>query len=291
MKLKKRNLALLVALLIGLASAVVTYNYLQELNSRAVPTVVKPQLKRVVVAVREIPSKTVLTPEAVAYAEFPVEAVLPGSITEIDEIVGTVTKSPIVAGEIINASRLWPKGTTPGLTFQIPVGKRAITVGINEVIGVAGFIKPGDYVDVLATLESQNGNVVTSTILQHVLVLAISQQTEDREGGEAKVTTTLTLAVTLDEAEKLTLAEERGVLRIVLRPAGQHEVLKVPSMTTEKLLAGDPPPKAQARPVAPASNVVTIKRIDPPPPAPPKPVKVQVEVIKGTVKQIVEVVK
>lgn len=290
MRFKKRHLALLAAVLFGLASAAVTYNYLLELNNRTVPTLVKPQLEQVVVAVREIPSKTVLTRDAVAYAEFPAEAILPGSITEIEEVIGMVTKSPIVAGEIINASRLWPKGTTPGLTFQIPLGKRAITIGINEVIGVAGFVKPGDYVDVLATLEAPNGGYVTTTILQHVLVLAVAQQTEDREGGEAKLTTTLTLAVTLDEAEKLTLAEEQGVLRIVLRPAGQHEVLQVASTSTEKLLAGNQP-QPLARPVAPAGNVVTIKRIDPPPPAPPKPVKVQVEVIKGTTKQIVEVVK
>src|SRR5690606_36281457 len=107
----------------------------------------------------------------------------------------------------------------PGLTFSIPPDKRAVSVGVNEVIGVAGFVKPGDRVDVLATFDRNfSGQDMTTTILQDVQVLATAQETES-DPEKAEVTTTVTLAVSLDEAERLTLAEERGTLRLVLRPA------------------------------------------------------------------------
>ncbi|MBO8126927.1 MAG: Flp pilus assembly protein CpaB [Firmicutes bacterium] len=289
MKLKKRSLALLVSLSLGLASAIVTYLYLQDLSKQAVPATAVPKLVRVVVAREDIPSKTSLTAEMVAYAEIPEEAVLPGSIRNMEDVIGAVTKSPLLAGEVLNQNRLWEKGVTPGLTFQIPPGKRAITIGVNEVIGVAGFVKPGDYVDVLATMENERGQDVTNTILQHVQVLAIAQETEDKEGGKPKVATTLTLAVTLDEAARLTLAEERGVLRIVLRPAEQHDRLRTAPVTIEDVLnAYNPAPVRQVVDPEPVAPKVIIRRL---PQEPPAPVIRQVEVIRGTVKEIVQVVK
>lgn len=285
MKAKKRTLALIAALGLGLASAVVTYSYLRNLSSQTVPTIAKPQTIPVVVAKRDIPSKTAITADMIGYGELPKEALLPGTITNLDDAIGVVTKSQVVSGEPLNQERLWDKGVSPGLSFQIPMGKRAITIGINEVIGVAGFVKPGDYVDILATISTPNNTDTTSTILQHVQVLAIAQQTEDKEGGEPKVTTNLTLAVTLDEAARVTLAEERGVLRVVLRPADQHEQLRTVPVTSEEILnVYNPAPVRQVQ--EPKSNAVVIRRL---PSAPPKPVITKVEVIKGVSKEIVEV--
>lgn len=284
MRVQKRSLALAVALILGVASAVASYIYLQNLSTQKVSVLVKPETRPVVVALADIPAKTALTSAMLTYAELPVETILAGSIDDLEDAVGLITKTPLMSGEVIHKNRLWPQGVTPGLTFQIPPGKRAITIGVNEVIGVAGFVKPGDYVDILATIEAPRGGDVTSTILQHGQVLAIAQQTEDREGGEAKVTTTLTLAVTLDEAARLTLAEERGVLRVVLRPAEQHDQIRVNPVTTDKLLTVYNPVVAKQGPQKP---VVTIKRL---PATSAKPIITKVEVIRGTNKEIVEVI-
>jgi pilus assembly protein CpaB len=193
---------------------------------------------QVVVAQKEMRPKSTLTASMLAVREVPRAQANPDALHTVDEAVGRLVKENMLAGEQVLGSRLYARDEKPGLTFAIPPGKRAVSVAVNEVIGVAGFIKPGDHVDVLSTFDEEVvGKTVTVTVLQDVEVLAISQLMEDKDPN-AQVATTATLSLSLDEAEKITLAEERGKLRLVLRPAG-HSGQEYVGQATTKLMTQD----------------------------------------------------
>lgn len=254
--MRNRRLLLILALGSGLLTAVMVYFYTASMGQRANQPVYK--MVTVVVARTAIPARTTILPAMLETRELPEPAVLPNNVRDQNEVIGAVTRDALVAGEPVLKDRVWPKGTQPGLTFAIPAGKRAVTVAVNEVVGVAGFVKPGDLVDVLGTFERDFlGADTTATILQGVQVLAIAQQTKDEGKDEAKVSTTVTLAVALEEAQKLTLAEERGRLRLVLRPAGVAERVKPQPATAGDLIGGalKSAPPAQSAPAPPRPAV------------------------------------
>jgi len=231
---------LVAALGTGLLTAFLVYNFVRAaVLHRPSDTEVAPPMERVVLAKEMVRPKTVLTAAMLTEAEVPVQAVHREAARQIDEVVGRMTKETIHQEEQVLFSRLYAEDERPGLTFVIPPGKRAVTVAVNEVIGVAGFIKPGDRVDVLGTFDqdgsgASSGDTVTSVVLQDVEVLAISQRMED-EDTYARVVTTVTLALTLAEAGKVTLAEERGKLRLVLRPADMKGQEYAPPVTADDL--------------------------------------------------------
>ncbi len=265
--MRNRRLLLLLALGSGLLTAVLVYAYTTSLTKQ----VMKPTYRTVpvVVARTAIPARTVILPAMLEVKKIPEAAILPNIVRDPNDVVGAVTRDAVVAGEPIIRERLWPRGQQPGLTFTIPAGKRAITVAVNEVVGVGGFVKPGDLVDVLATFEKEfMGEDSTLSLLQGVQVLAVSQSMKDDGKADAKVATTVTLGVTLEEAVRLTLAEERGKLRLVLRPPVPEKELKIPPATPASLK------KAVS---APARTVV------------PKPVVKTVEIIRGSRREVIQV--
>lgn len=278
----KRRRLLLVAAILGLLAATLTYTYI-----RSMQRVDTHEVKQVgvVVATGDIPSGTSVSPNMVRFAQVPETALHLEAASSPGEVVGRITKAPIVSGEQVLRNRLLPAGVRPSLSFAIPSGKRAVSVAVNEVVGVAGFVKPGDRVDILATVDSPNReDTITSTVLQDVEVLAIAQDMEEQVDKKPKVTTTVTLAVTLAEAQKVTLAEETGVLRLVLRPvtAANREWV---NPTTSGELAKATAPQAAAKPI--------VKAQAPPKKAPQQPVKppedYQVEIIRGTERELVPV--
>ena len=277
--MRKRKL-LLVALALGLLAATLTYTYV-----RSVQKVETHEVKDigVLIATSDIPSGTAVSANMVRLAQIAETAVHPEAATAPGEVVGRITKTTIVQGEQILRNRLLPAGVRPSLSFAIPSGKRAVSVAVNEVVGVAGFVKPGDRVDILATMDTPNRETsVTSTVLQDVEVLAIAQDMEEQVDKKPKVTTTVTLAVTLAEAQKVTLAEETGVLRLVLRPVTAANREWVNPTTSGEL----------AKPAAPQTAPKPIIKVAAPQTA-PKPAKLprdhQVEVIRGTERELVSV--
>lgn len=264
------------SLILGLITSTVAYIYMKNLAKPAQPPSVKTT-ESVVVALQAIPPRTLITQEMVAEREYPREAVHPGALRRLADAVGQITIEQIEAGEQVLKARLLGPNETLGLTRVIPEGHRAVTVAVNEVAGVAGFVKPGDRVDVLCTIPGLgNEPSRTSTVLQDVLVLAMAQDMERDKDGEPKVTTSATLAVTPEGAQKLALAEEVGVLRLALRPlfSGKAEI---PTVTTSDLIN----PKAAA-PVRHTASKPVVK----PAPAPaPQPKPRTVEVIRGTEKE------
>src|SRR5213594_645763 len=185
-----------------------------------------------------------------------------GVFAKTSDVVDRAVAVPIVAGEIVLNGKLAPKGSGEGLTALIEPGMRAVSVQVNEISGVSGFIQPGTRVDVLFTRTFSNGDAATITILQNVKVLAYGRQLDPSAKVDQRDTnrpTVATLLVTQEEAQKVVLAQQRGRIQLVLRNGLDDKVDEF----TDPVAAGDlgieeprrPQPPPPARPVPPPDSV------------------------------------
>lgn len=215
---------LVIAVVLSLLTSALVYSYLKKTSGNSSANSVA-----VVVAKVDISTKTKITPEMVQVTKVPLAYLQPGGMQELQDVINMVVREPIIAGEQITSRRLLGEGKSAGFTGTIPQDKRAITIGVNEVTGVAGFTKAGDYVDVVVTFDKNTvGEHVSQLVLQNVLVLAANRETESGAGEQTNTnakdkkeiskTATVTLAVTPDEVAKLTISEDKGKVRLVLRP-------------------------------------------------------------------------
>ncbi len=264
--LGKARITILLAVGFGLLASTAIYRYLLRYDDmvEAKEVMTSP----VVVAARDIPFGTELTPGDAALSRFPVELAPKEHFTSVDSVVGRVNKSPLVAGEPIINSRLAPMGADRGLALLIPEGYRAMTVPVNVQSGVSGFVLPGSRVDVLVSIRPDTQrDPVAKMILQNVKVLAVDQQMEDQDGRPI-TSRAITLEVEPEEAEKLGLASTEGTLLLALRNSIDSDTKGTAGATIAKLLGSEKPPVRKVMVQAP-----------PPTPEPPKK---QVEVIRGS---------
>jgi len=235
---------LAIALVLSLLTAILVYHYLKGVTTSGQP---EKQGMIVIVAKVDIAPKTKITSEMVSEVQVPPEYIQPGAVTALDKVIGIVVREQIVSGEQVNERRLIREGKSVGFTGIIPRDKRAVTVAVNEVTGVAGFVKAGDYIDVVVTFDAATvGDNVSHVLMQNILVLAANRDTEIGATDGAKDSTkepskggTVTMAVTPDEAAKLTLAEEKGKIRLALRPYLPLNGIVMTEVTTTKDLVGD----------------------------------------------------
>lgn len=212
---------IVVALALSLVTSMLVYNYLKGASQKTFK-----EGMTVVVAKMDIPPKTKIVPEMVQEMKMPAEYMQPGIVTEMKSVIGVVTREKLIAGEQITERRLLLEGKSAGFTGIIPPNMRAVTVAVTEVTGVAGFVKAGDYVDVVAIFDKNDtGEHAGNLILQNVLVLAANHETElgnpeaaSKDKKDVVKTATVTLAVSPDEAPKLAVSEEKGKIRLALRP-------------------------------------------------------------------------
>jgi pilus assembly protein CpaB len=273
-KLSGRGL-LLIALVLSLLTTALVYSYLNGVANQAN----KPG-KPVVVAKVDIPPKTLITAEMVQMASVPAEYIQPGAIIATADVIGITSREQIVAGEQITQTRLSIPGQTRGFAGIIPSDKRAVTVAVTEVTGVAGFLKAGDYVDVLVTFDTNTvGENVSRIVLQNLLVLAVDRETEAGQADSGKdkkeaSKMTVTLAVSPEEASQLTVADEKGKIRMALRPSLPANGTVAASSVTPKELVGSyaAPEKSSAPAAAKPSE----------PPAKSPPAGPMIQVIRGT---------
>jgi|GEM_PF-484558 len=187
---------------------------------------------RVAVATRAIPSRTRILADMVVLREVPASYVLPGSIRSLDACVGRVTLMPIAAGEMLLASKVTAQqSASAGLSFTIPEGKRALTIQVDEIIGVAAFPQVGDSVDVFWTYMPNTGAPTTANtqperrtrlLMEKVSVLAVVQDARPSDTGaprDLRGFTSVTLELTPEQAAIVVSAESSGLLRLALRPA------------------------------------------------------------------------
>jgi pilus assembly protein CpaB len=253
MPTKRTSLILSVALLSGLLASYLVVLYVRRQEHRLAGGRVEQQ--RVVVATSDLPIGARLTAGVVAARDWPKDGSPDGVVSEPEAVLGRLVKGEIARGEPILEHRLFPRDLAgaPGImSVIVPPGKRAMTVGVNEVIGVSGFILPKSRVDAIATKTDARGTKSTETILQSVEVLAVGQRLDQR-GDQAVQVPTVTMAVTPQEAERVALALHEGKIHLVLRSVMDSEVVHLakptrPSSRRGEKKAAAPPP--QARPTA-----------------------------------------
>jgi pilus assembly protein CpaB len=210
-------IVLALALTAGGALALATYNYTQQVPGGQAAAV---QTKPVVVAAADLSIGSELDRDDVKTIEWPADALPAGAIANPDEVVGRAIIVPIIQHEIILPAKLAPKEAGVGLPPAIPPGLRAMSVRVNEVIGVAGYVAPGTHVDVLVTVSPtmQQQDMTAKVILTNVKVLTAGTKMETDGAGEKPVAVNVvTLLVNPEEAERLTLASTEGKIQLALR--------------------------------------------------------------------------
>jgi pilus assembly protein CpaB len=203
----------------------------------------------------------------------------PGVLRRPERAVGRGVILPIYQGEFVLEPMLASANAGAGLPSLIPPGMRAVSVRVNEVVGVAGFVTPGTRVDILVTgAPPSGGDQQTTTVLRNVLVIAAGKNLERSTNGDAQAAAVITLLVSPDDAQKLTLASQQGRIQLALRNPLDTKQDELPGTSMSSLYRnGSAPPPA---PVAPKRRV---KKEATPAPAAPAPYTI--EVYKGTKKE------
>ena len=263
---------LAVALVMG-GIAVYLVNSLITTRDNEVGAELKPVgLRPVVVAVRNLDVGTRLDKVMLRPVDWPEVSIPEGHFSEVKNVIGEeppIVLKEIRKGEPVLQYKLSPHGARGGLTPKIPVDKRAITIAVNEVKGVAGFVLPGDRVDIMLTTNADRADKkpVTRTLLQNIEVLGVDQISSD-EKGEPQVVNAVTLLVTPQEGKKLTLAQTVGALNLMLRNDGEVAVMRDNVTTLSSLRTFVPPPvvksgkkvvKRRSRPRSSGSTVRIIR--------------------------------
>ncbi len=180
-----------------------------------------------------------------------------GALTDVKDALGRGVIADVFEGEPIVEGRLAPKGAGAGLAATIPSGMRAVAVRVNEVVGVAGFVSPGQHVDILIAGNLPNGGssstgTLTKTLLQNITVLSAGQNIQKDPEGKPVTVQVVNMLVTPEQAEILSLASNETRIQLVLRNPLDTEVAKPPGTTIANLFSG----ASRALPAAPAQNVV-----------------------------------
>lgn len=237
----KVNLFLVLALLCGLAAAYGVYGYLREVKAAYQNA---GDFRPVVLAREKIPPQAGITENMLEIREMPRKYVHEQAVARREEAIGKIATSVIYPGEpVLKAKIAGPKDPSQGLAFLVSSGKRAATIAVNDVSGVAGFLRPGDKVDVVGTVDVPSGgtqSTVTSLLIQNVNVLAVNRSSDlspaAKDNNKTVQTQTVTLEVTPGQAQTLILAAERGSVRLLLRMPGDGAEVAIPSTRLENLM-------------------------------------------------------
>ena len=230
------------AVVVALTASFILYKWLQK--QRAPKEVVKVEVDAVpvVVVAADLPWGTKLKPEMIKSTPYLKESLPPGYFSDLEAITGRVLIVSLKQNEAILEDKLAPNSvTTGGVSAVIPVGKRALAVKGDKVLGISGFIKPGDRVDVLLTLSKKKMEI-TKTVLENVLVLATGKEIQENDKGDPSPVDVYTLEVTPEEGEQLALAASEGKLHFALRNVTDHETVLTKGATVAKALSSFRPP-------------------------------------------------
>jgi pilus assembly protein CpaB len=251
------------ALVFAGIAAWLTYSFLQK-EMRTVKAV---QPERIVVAASDIPIGSLISQQQLRVATWPRDSIPPGSAQTAEAVLSRVAIRPIAQGDAITEQKLKPTSATPGsgfMTYVVPQGHRAVTVAVNEVAGVAGFLTPNDRVDVIVTTpvpgnEKEN---VSKIMLENVPILATGQVTDQKE-GKPSVVPTVTLDLPPAEAERLVLATSKGSLQLLLRNITDSAPVNSRGATIAKVLTGIDAPVAPVAAAPAAAHPAVQKRVLP----------------------------
>ena len=270
------KIALVVAVFFGLIAAYGIFNFLSQTAKEKES--LRAANQDIVVAGQDIPPGTTLNDEAIKKGliktmPWPKASVPAGAFSSTQQVVGKVNRVKIIANEPILESRLAGEGA--GLTVRLEAGKRAIATRVDEIIGVSGFIVPDDRVDIILTTTPIGANTdakISKIVMQNKRVLSVAQSTEQKD-GKPQLARSITLEVTPEEAERLSLAATEGQITMTLRGLGDDNSVVTIGANKRDLLAMAAVPARKSSPNAPV--VVA-------------PDKYRVEVIHGSNRNVVE---
>jgi pilus assembly protein CpaB len=260
----------LLALALGAFVSLIVYKNLQARG----PSNSEPGAD-VLVAADDIQVGARIEDHNVRIAKFPASGLPAGAYTKKSQVMDRGVIIPISKGEFILPSKLAPENAGSGLPSLIPRGMRAVSVRVNEVVSVAGFVGPGTRVDILLT-GTPNGSSEpqTTTVLQNVAVIASGHTLERNAAGDAQNTPVITLLTSPEDAERLTLASSEGKIQLSLRnPLDTHQDSVDPANAKGLYKGGTPILAAPHVPIRPVKQHKT----EPPPP----PSILSVEVYQG----------
>jgi pilus assembly protein CpaB len=295
MRNKRFFIVLTGALLFGLLAAVSVTRYLSSAQAYT------KNLNRVAVAKVSIPLGTKIIAEQLMVVQFPAESTPDGAFDSVEKLAGRVAVMNIAPREPVTEARLAPEGTAGGLSAVIPEGYRAMTVKVDDVVGISGFVMPGTLVDVVVVIDPAEKagmqDPISKIVLQNIKVLAngqnIDKPADQREASSVKA---VTLLVTPEQAEKLALASSEGKLQLVMRNSIDQGDEQTQGINKRALLGGDraqPVPEAGSlKSEQPAQLPRTPRSVRPEPkpvtaPVPPPP-RASVEMIEGAKKRNVD---
>jgi pilus assembly protein CpaB len=268
---------LAISLIIGLLAGGYVFTQFKKMaQAKSMPTI------QVVVTSHAVPLGTRLQPGDLRLVTWPAAQPVMGMFTRLEDCVNRAVITSMVENEPLLEGKLAPRQGGAGLSATIPDGMRAVSVSVNDVIGVAGFVVPGTMVDVLVTGATYAGGQstnVTRTILENVRVMAAGQRVEQDREGKPQTVPVITLLVTPEDANALTMASTQGRIQLALRNTLDSKKVEPPPVLQATLFGGMPAPPMltepkKARTTAPAPSV------------PRAPESFNVEVIRGDKKEV-----
>ena len=277
MRNPKAVVMLVFSVIIGLGATILAAGWISQQAS--VPST------KVVVAAADIQLGSRLSSQMLKTVDWPAGSIPAGATTKAETLEDRVVKTSVLRGEPILEAKLAPVGTKGGLSAVIPEGKRAMTVRVNDVIGVAGFALPGNYVDIVINTQLDGaggaGKQISKIVLENILVLAVAQEA-NRDETKPRVVNAVTLELTPEQAEKLDLARSVGTLSLVLRNQIDKDGVETRGIMKPQLLAGDKVEPQPEKKEPKLVRAVAVKK---------KPAVVTVVATKDTVEVIKGVVK
>jgi len=249
------------ALLTAVAASFMVTSFLRR---KAMEASTPPSLKPVVVSVADLTFGKTLEASDLRVAMFPEEAVPKGAVSTIDSLIGQTTKVFLAEAEPVLVSKLSSIGG--GLSLLIAPTMRAVSIKVDKVSGVSGFVLPGDRVDVIAISRQSGGSsggALAKTILQNIEILAAGEKTE-KKGNEPITVQAVTLLIDPAGAEALALAASEGIINLTLRNPNDTQTAEMSEGLTSNELFGSGKKKEVAPPAKPKSQPVVQKPSSPP---------------------------
>ena len=264
-RLKAIITVVVVALVMAGVASWLVFDYLKKKTDEATAS----RGQKVVVAAADIPVGSKLNTSHLKMVDWPKTSVVPGSFFDQKYVIDRVNVRPFSPGEPVIESKLMPKDAATGsgiMSYIIPEGHRAVTVAVNEVAGVAGFISPHNKVDLVVTSmppgNTDTSSTVSKIVLQNIPILATGQITEQKE-GKPVVVPTVTLDLTPEDAEKLVVASSKGSLQLLLRGIRDTAPTETKGATISKVLGtveiAKRPPRVSTAPAKPVEIKPVVK--------------------------------
>jgi pilus assembly protein CpaB len=285
---KRTAIVLSVAVLMAAIASLGVYRIVSKMPERQAQVVTV----NAVVAAHPLKLGTRLTADHVKVVAWPASSPVPGAFTKVEDVLNRGLITTVGENEPLTDSKLAPLEAGAGLPPSIPPGMRAISVKVNEVVGVAGFVVPGTRVDVMVTLEGRDRqqDSLTRIVVSNAQVLTAGTRYDQEKAkeGTAIPSTVVTLLVTPDDGERIALAAAEGQIMLALRNPLDTDPVTTNGVRTAGLFGAAPAPAAP-KPAIPRAKAAPVKAeiVPPPPPSPPK---YTVEAIRGA-KRSEEIVK